>query len=52
MEIIKENQDAFTTTEPMIAMTNNDVPLEAGEIIIEEITRNHKLLHRHRLNQH
>ena len=52
MEIIKENQDAFTTTEPMIAMTNNDVPLEAGEIIIEEITRNHKLLHRHRLHQH
>lgn len=51
MEIIKEAQDTFTTTEPMIAMKNNDVPLEAGEIIIEEITRNHKLLHRHRLNK-
>ncbi|WP_057830182.1 FHA domain-containing protein [Colwellia sp. TT2012] len=48
MEVIKDTEHGCTATEPM---TSNDLPSEQGEIIIEEITRNHKLLHRHRLKQ-
>lgn len=51
MEVTNEMQkpEAFE-------LSMQDVPsnlfTEHSEIIIEEVTRNHKLLHRHRLNQH
>ena len=51
MEVIKDALGYSTETEPTLPISNNDLPIEQGEIIIEEITRNHKLLHRHRLNQ-
>lgn len=45
MEVIKE---ALADEH---ALESIDLPHTQGEIIIEEITRNHKLLHRHRLSQ-
>ena len=50
-ETMKGAQVDITETEPTMSISNDDLPIEQGEIIIEEITRNHKLLHRHRLNQ-
>jgi len=48
MEVTKEILDI---TEEKTLMTPANLPCEHSEIIIEEITRNHKLLHRHRLTQ-
>jgi hypothetical protein len=50
-EAMKNAQVGNTETEPTIPVSSDDLPIEQGEIIIEEITRNHKLLHRHKLNQ-
>lgn len=45
-------QYCATETASARAILNNDnLPITQGEIIIEEITRNHKLLHRHILKQ-
>jgi len=45
-------QYCATEAESARAIPNNDnLPIAQGEIIIEEITRNHKLLHRHKLKQ-
>ena len=51
MEVMQCAEDGITEMEPTMSMKNDDLSIEQGEIIIEEITRNHKLLHRHRLKQ-
>ncbi len=51
MKAMKDAHAGTTEPEPTMPISNNDLPIEQGEIIIEEITRNHKLLHRHRLKQ-
>ncbi|PKI17309.1 FHA domain-containing protein [Colwellia sp. 12G3] len=51
IDIMKDAKVGIIETEPTIPVSNDDLPIEQGEIIIEEITRNHKLLHRHRLKQ-
>ena len=48
MEVIKETLAGEHESETISSI---NLPNEQGEIIIEEITRNHKLLHRHRLIQ-
>jgi len=49
MEVNSEGLDTIEDRE--LTTTVADLPTEQVEIIIEEVTRNHKLLHRHRLNQ-
>jgi hypothetical protein len=51
IEVVQGAQVTIIETEPTIPVSSDDLPIEQGEIIIEEITRNHKLLHRHKLNQ-
>jgi len=54
MEVSNKRLENTTEIEQVTAVTSATLPTdacEAGKIIIEEITRNHKLLHRHRLNQ-
>jgi len=54
MEVSKERLDTTAEIEQTTITASANLPTdecEAGEIIIEEITRNHKLLHRHRLNK-
>ncbi|MEY8200967.1 MAG: FHA domain-containing protein [Colwellia sp.] len=51
MEVIQCAEDCITETDPMMPIKNDDLSIEHGVIIIEEITRNHKLLHRHKLKQ-
>lgn len=54
MEVTKAMLDATDEKELMPPVIATNLPAETvkpGEIIIEEVTRNHKLLHRHRLNQ-
>lgn len=51
MKVIQETEDFSTEIAEKMSIANDDLPIEQGEIIIEEITRNHKLLHRHRLKQ-
>jgi len=54
MDVSNERLVATAEIEQDTALAFTNLPTdvcETGEIIIEEITRNHKLLHRHRLNQ-
>ena len=51
MKVTQRTEDLTTEIDATKAMDNNDLSLEQGEIIIEEISRNHKLLHRHKLKQ-
>ncbi len=54
MEVSNEILETTAEIKQATAVASANLPTdacEAGEIIIEEITRNHKLLHRHRLNQ-
>jgi hypothetical protein len=55
MEVTQDDHSDITdinaNIDQMMTISNHNLPIEEGEIIIEEITRNHKLLHRHRLNQ-
>ncbi|KGJ89718.1 FHA domain-containing protein [Colwellia psychrerythraea] len=51
MEVINKIPNIHTEAGIVGPSTDNELPEQQGEIIIEEITRNHKLLHRHRLNQ-
>ena len=51
MEVIQCTEDCITEIEPTKQIKNDDLSIEQGEIIIEEISRNHKLLHRHKLNR-
>lgn len=51
MEVTNDTLDLNTTPKPILPLSNDNLPIAQGEIIIEEITRNHKLLHRHRLKQ-
>jgi len=51
MEVIQCTEDCITEIEPTKQIKNDDLSLEQGAIIIEEISRNHKLLHRHKFNQ-
>jgi len=54
MEVTKEILETTTEIEQTKTFTSANLPTDAcevGEIIIEEITRNHKLLHRHRVKQ-
>ncbi len=54
MEVNNEIFEATAKNNQATAVTSTNLPTdvyEDSEIIIEEITRNHKLLHRHRLTQ-
>ncbi|MBU2870624.1 FHA domain-containing protein [Colwellia sp. E2M01] len=60
MEVINKSQAFDTSSETSIdsliednttSLADNNTPTIPGEIIIEEISRNHKLLHRHCLQQ-
>ena len=51
MEVTNSKLSDFNEVTQVTPNKNVDLSLEPGEIIIEEITRNHKLLHRHRLNK-
>ena len=57
MEVINDaNEDIIDLdiaidSDVFMSTSNNNLPLAQGEVFIEEITRNHKLLHRHRLSQ-
>lgn len=54
MEVSNEMLEKTAEIEQTTAVASANLPTdsyEVGEIIIEEITRNHKLLHRHRLKQ-
>lgn len=50
MEVTQHSDDCTTGVAPTTATENDDLLLELGEIIIEEISRNHKLIHRHKFN--
>ncbi|TWX64782.1 FHA domain-containing protein [Colwellia demingiae] len=51
MEVTQCAEDYTTETEPRKQSKNDDLSIEKGDIIIEEISRNHKLIHRHKLSQ-
>ncbi|WP_019029583.1 FHA domain-containing protein [Colwellia piezophila] len=51
MEVTKSELEQLNEVEPVNTSTPVDIDIAPTEIIIEEITRNHKLLHRHRINQ-
>lgn len=54
MEVSNERLETTAEIKQATAVTSANLPTdacEASEIIIEEITRNHKLLHRHRITQ-
>ena len=51
MEVTQRTEDYITEIEPTKQIKNDDLSLEQGEIIIEEISRNHKLIHRHKLSR-
>jgi hypothetical protein len=51
MEVTKDMLDNAEEKELMTSTTSANLPNEQSEIIIEEITRNHKLVHRHRLTK-
>lgn len=51
MEVTQRTEDYTTEIEPTKQIKNDDLSLEQGEIIIEEISRNHKLIHRHKLSR-
>jgi hypothetical protein len=51
MEVELDVQTGLINKEPELSTSNDDLSRDNGEIIIEEITRNHKLLHRHRLKK-
>lgn len=51
MEISNEALEQEQEVERITPYSQANLTVEPGEIIIEEITRNHKLLHRHRLKQ-
>ena len=51
MEVIQCADDCIIEIEPTKQIKNDDLSIEHGEIIIEEISRNHKLLHRHKFNR-
>ena len=51
IDVITDVQTGLINKEPGFSSSNDNLSIAHGEIIIEEITRNHKLLHRHRLNQ-
>ena len=54
-QVIRNEQSDITRddvdTDYTLTDSHDDLPIVQGEIIIEEITRNHKLLHRHRISQ-
>lgn len=50
-ETMKDTEVDSTEKKPIITVSKDNLSIEQGDIIIEEITRNHKLLHRHRLTQ-
>ncbi|MEI6893612.1 MAG: FHA domain-containing protein [Colwellia sp.] len=51
MEVTNATPADMTDTNAGLVSARDDVLMAQGEIIIEEISRNHKLLRRHRLNQ-
>ena len=51
MEVTQRTEDYTTEIELTKQIKNDDLSLEQGEIIIEEISRNHKLIHRHKLSR-
>ncbi len=51
MEVTQRTEDCITEIEPTKQIKNDDLSIEQGEIIIEEISRNHKLIHRHKLSR-
>ncbi len=51
MEVTQCTEDYTTEIELTKQIKNDDLSLEQGEIIIEEISRNHKLIHRHKLSR-
>lgn len=51
MEVTKSELSAPKVSSTEMTNSCDDFTAETGEIIIEEITRNHKLIHRHRLNK-
>lgn len=48
---ISESSPSYATKTTAEISSNDNLPIAQAEIIIEEITRNHKLLHRHKLTQ-
>jgi len=51
MEVTNEILNSVEENEQTTSSTPANLPNEQSEIIIEEITRNHKLVHRHRLTK-
>lgn len=51
MEETQHTEDYTTELESTKQIKNDDLSFQQGEIIIEEISRNHKLIHRHKLTR-
>jgi len=51
IDVIADDQTSLINKSPDFTVPSDKLSIDDGEIIIEEITRNHKLLHRHRLKQ-
>lgn len=51
MEVTQHTEDYTTEIKSTKQIKNDDLSFQQGEIIIEEISRNHKLIHRHKLSR-
>jgi len=51
IDVVADGQTSLINKTPDFKVPSDKLSIDNGEIIIEEITRNHKLLHRHRLKQ-
>jgi hypothetical protein len=49
--VITDTQASLINKDLDLTISNDNLSMDHGELILEEITRNRKLLHRHRLNK-